>query len=85
VQELGRGTAGQTAKLAMEIFHTVDAVLGLGRGLAGGQGSIFLISLSSNPLLSRGLNFVGDQSFFRSSAKFTKIHKFGILWSLLGD
>jgi len=48
------------------------------RGLDREQESFSLVSMTSNPPLSRRLNFSGSL-VFRSSAKFTKIHKFRVL------
>ena len=57
-----------------EIFHTIDSMLSLWMGLAGGKGALFFAG-SSNPVFSGSLNFSRTSIFFGNYAKFMSLAK----------
>jgi len=63
--------ARETAKLPMEIFHTIDGMLSLGTEAAWGAGSYLFFSFPCVRILSS----LGGQTFFQ---KFSKMLNFQV-------
>jgi len=84
VQELGGSIARQIAKLANGNvpYHRCHAYEW---GLARGQESALLVSMSLNPLLSTSFNFSVSLFFLKNFAKFARKHDFRVPQSLLLD